>query len=239
MVNRNHFPKSLILGEHVVIEEGVTIGENVTIGHHSVIMRDTKLGDNVTIGSHSVLGIRPQRTSTIRDSKPSHELLLINSNVRIGSLVSIYAGSVISEGVFIADHASVRENVEVGESTVIGRGAMIELNTRIGSKCTIQTLAYITGDTVLEDDVFIGPCVSMSNDKYMGGREYMLKGPYIGQGSKIGNNVSLLPGIRIGRHAVVGAGSVVTRHVGESETVAGVPARILRKMGDVQDDSSR
>ena len=90
------------------------------------------------------------------------------------------------------------------KDVVIGRAAIVELNTTIGNRCTIQTLAYVTGDTTLEDDVFIGPCVSMSNDKYMGLQEYELKGPHIKRNAKIGNNASLLPSITIGEDAVVG-----------------------------------
>jgi acetyltransferase-like isoleucine patch superfamily enzyme len=64
----------------------------------------------------------------------------------------------------------------------------------------------------------------MSNDKYMGAKAYILKGPYIQEGAKIGNNASLLPGVNIGRGAIIGAGSVVTNHVPNFETVVGVPA---------------
>jgi acetyltransferase-like isoleucine patch superfamily enzyme len=80
---------------------------------------------------------------------------------------------------------------------------------------------------VLEDDVFVGPEVSTSNDKYMGLRPYPYRGALVQSGARIGNNATLLPGITIGPHAVVGAGSVVTRSVAAGKVVAGVPAREL------------
>src|SRR5699024_1836718 len=73
----------------------------------------------------------------------------------------------------------------------------------------------------------IGPCFSSSNDKYMGEGNDVLKGPILKYGSKIGNNASLLPGITIGKKAVVGAGSVVTKDVLDHHVVVGNPAKQL------------
>ncbi|GAB1810622.1 N-acetyltransferase [Priestia megaterium] len=221
-------PKSSKIGNNVVLEEGVTIGEKVVIGHNTIILKGTDIGNNVEIGSNCVLGIQPSGNQRMRKIDESSKQLIIKNGTRIGHGVSIYSGTIISQNVFIGDQASIRENVSVSEETVIGRAAIIELNSTIGKRCTIQTLAYVTGDTILEDNVFIGPCVSMSNDKYMGAEEYTLKGPIIKEGAKIGNNASLLPGIIIGRESIVGAGSVVTKNINNYEIVAGVPARRIR-----------
>jgi len=223
----NNFHKSVKLGRNVVIEEEVQIGKNVTIGHNTVILKNTIIEDDVTIGANCVLGIQPGGNKKMRNAKANINQLTIKKNVRIGNLVSIYSGTTIFESVFVGDHASIRENVSVGEGSVVGRAAIVELNSSIGRGCTIQTLAYVTGDTVIEDNVFIGPCVSMSNDKYMGAKDYELKGPHIQEGAKIGNNASLLPGVNIGKNTIVGAGSVVTKSIGDNETVAGVPAKKL------------
>lgn len=226
-LERSPIPNSAKIGKYVVIEAGAIIGENVTIGHHTVIYSQTILEDNVVIGSHCVLGIQKSGNQQMRKSDVLQPNLTVQSNTKIGNHVTIYAGTTIKEEVFIADHASIRENTTIGNKTIIGRSAIIELNTTIGSHCTIQTLAYVTGDTVLEDHVFLGPCVSMSNDKYMGERPYELKGPYIKKGAKIGNNSTLLPGIIIGQNSIVGAGSVVTKDVEDNEIVVGVPAKKL------------
>ncbi|MFE3982722.1 MULTISPECIES: DapH/DapD/GlmU-related protein [unclassified Priestia] len=223
-----NIPKNTRVGKHAVIEEGVKIGENVIIGHNTVILKGTQIGNNVEIGSNCVLGIQPGSNKRMRKISQNYNQLIIKNNTKIGNVVSIYLGTLISENVFIGDHASIRENVSVEEGTVIGRAAIVELNSRIGKNCTIQTLVYITGDTIIEDNVFIGPCVSMSNDKYMGAREYTLIGPYIKQEAKIGNNASLLPGITIGKRTIVGSGAVVTKDIGDDEVFAGVPARRMK-----------
>jgi acetyltransferase-like isoleucine patch superfamily enzyme len=218
-------PESAGIGKNVVIEDNVHIGENVTIGHNTVILEGTYIGNHVSIGSNCVLGVKPAGNKKMRKSDSSQQPLRIQSHTRIGSLVTIYSNTEIHENVFIGDHASIRENSTVGSGSVIGRGAMVELNTRIGKNVTVQTLAYVTGDTILEDNVFLGPCVSMSNDKYMGAREFTLKGPHVKNGAKIGNNASLLPGITVGEQAIVGAGSVVTKDVDGHALCAGVPAK--------------
>lgn len=220
-------PMNLEKGNFVVIEEGVTIGDHVTIGHNTVILKGTVIGDHVTIGANCVIGIKPRGNKRMRQDSRNVENLRIDSYTYIGNSVTIYCGSYLSKNSFIGDHASIRERVSIGEGSVIGRGAMIELNTTIGKSCTIQTLAYVTGDTTIEDNVFIGPCVSMSNDKYMGAKNYELKGPHIKENAKIGNNATLLPNVTIGRNAIIGAGSVVTKDISDGETVVGVPARKL------------
>jgi acetyltransferase-like isoleucine patch superfamily enzyme len=226
---KNQIPKSSSIGKNVIIEEGVRIGENVKIGDNTVVLKHTHVGDHVTIGCNCVLGIKPGGNKRMRNIQEKNESLIIQDYATIGNLVTIYSSTEIGKHVFIADHASIRENVQIEEGTVVGRGSIIELNTKIGKRCTIQTLAYITGDTVIEDDVFIGPCVSMSNDKYMGAKEYELKGPIIKEGAKIGNNATLLPGVMIGEKGIIGAGSVVTKDVRNNEVVVGVPAKKLQK----------
>lgn len=221
-------PKGLQLGQNVVIEEGVTLGENVSIGHNTVLLKGTVIGDNVKIGCNCVLGVKPGGNRRMRKENEAVEKLTIGNDTTIGNLVSIYSGTSIAENCFIGDHASIRENVSIGEETVVGRASIVELNTTIGKGCTIQTLAYITGDTTVEDHVFFGPCVSMSNDKYMGLQDYQLKGPHFKKNVKVGNNATFLPNVTIGEGAVVGAGSVVTKDVNDGDTVVGVPAKKIK-----------
>lgn len=221
-------PKGLQLGQNVVIEEGVTLGENVSIGHNTVLLKGTVIGDNVKIGCNCVLGVKPGGNRRMRKENEAVEKLTIGNDTTIGNLVSIYSGTSIAENCFIGDHASIRENVSIGEETVVGRAAIVELNTTIGKGCTIQTLAYITGDTTVEDHVFFGPCVSMSNDKYMGLQDYQLKGPHFKKNVKVGNNATFLPNVTIGEGSVVGAGSVVTKDVNDGDTVVGVPAKKIK-----------
>jgi len=122
----------------------------------------------------------------------------------------------------------VREHSTVGESSLIGSGVIIDDHCAIGRHVSIQTRAYIPTNTVIEDDVFIAPCVCFTNDKYMGRGNITLAGAHVEQGARIGGNVTILPGIRIGRESVIGAGSVVTKDVPAYAVMVGNPAKKIK-----------
>lgn len=191
--------KNVVLGEHAVIEENVVIGDNVTIGHHAIIKRDTHIGSGVKIGDLAVLGKAASSNKKMaRQPKQAGAPLRIEDDAIVGASAVIYRDVLLEQGVFVGDMASIRENVAIGRESIIGRNAMVENNTRIGSKVTIQTGCYITADMTIEDEVFIGPCCSTSNDKYMGKGNYPYQGPTIKRGAKIGNNATLLPAVVVG-----------------------------------------
>jgi len=217
------------IGQHVVIEEDVAIGDDVTIGNFVVIKRGTRIGSGVQIGDLTVLGRVPFANKKMALKPPAElEPLIIGSSVKIGCSVVIYRGVTLGDDVLVGDMASIRERVSVGESSIIGRSVVVEPKTAIGSRVTVQTSTYITSDMIIEDQVFIGPCCSTSNDKYMGAGNYHHQGPMIKFGARIGNNATLLPGITIGEHAVVGAGAVVTKDVPPGMTYVGNPARPIK-----------
>ncbi len=149
--------------------------------------------------------------------------------ISTGALV--YAGVSLGDGVIVGDLASVRERCSVGAGSVIGRGVCVENDTTIGAGCRIQSNSYITAYMLIEDDVFVAPCVVTTNDNFMGrteARKALLRGPTLRRGARIGGGVTLCPGIEVGAEAFVGAGAVVTRDVPPGVVVVGVPARVLR-----------
>ena len=151
---------------------------------------------------------------------------IIGDDTIVCSNAVIYAGTTIGHHCFIADGASIREGVTIGHHTLIGRNVTIENDTIIGDHVMIQTAAHITGNCILEDHVFIGPEVCTMNDKYMGLKPTHLQGPHIRKQAVIGGNATILPGVVIGPHVVIGAGSVVTKDV-EEGTWVGNPLRRL------------
>lgn len=218
--------KNVVLGEHVVIEPHVTIGDDVTIGSFVVIKEGTVIGDGTTIGDLVVLGKTPTANKKMA-RKPGTALsaLLIGKGVKIGSNVVLYRGSTLEDDVLVGDLASIRENVHIGEASIVGRNAIVEPKTIVGKRVTIQTGCYITSDMIIEDHVFLGPCISTSNDKYMGAGNYKHQGPVIKKGARIGNNATLLPGVTIGEEAIVGAGAVITKDVPAKAVYVGNPGR--------------
>jgi acetyltransferase-like isoleucine patch superfamily enzyme len=137
----------------------------------------------------------------------------------------IYAGSKIGKKVYIGDGASVRENCEIADEVMIGRNTIVECNTKIGYRSVIQTGAYITADITIGSNVFIGPCTVTTNDRYLALVEIPMEGPIFEDGCRIGANCTILPGIRVGKNSIIGAGSVVTKNIPPEEVWIGNPAK--------------
>ena len=118
----------------------------------------------------------------------------------------------------------IADNVEVGAYTEIGRGVVIGKNTVIAAMC------FIPPGVEIGDNCFIGPRVTFTNDKLPWARNvnFKTRKTVVETFASIGAGAVILPGIRVGKGSMVGAGSVVTKDVVPGTTVAGNPARTLR-----------
>jgi acetyltransferase-like isoleucine patch superfamily enzyme len=97
---------------------------------------------------------------------------------------------------------------------------------------SIQSDVYVTALTIVEDDVFLGPCVVTTNDDTMGRHDHRapLRGPVLRRACRIGGGAVLVPGVEVGEEAFVAAGAVVSGDVPARAVVMGVPARVLREV---------
>ena len=100
----------------------------------------------------------------------------------------------------------------------------------IGERVRIQTGVYVTAYSLVEDDVFIGPCAMMTNDQTMARPGDDLRGPMLRRACRVGGGAVLLPGVEIGEDAFVAAAAVVTRDVPPRTVVMGSPARVMREV---------
>jgi len=135
----------------------------------------------------------------------------IGRGTRVWAFAHIVAGAVIGEECNICDHT------------------FIEGAVRTGNRVTIKCGVYLWDGVVVEDDVFIGPAAVFTNDPRPRSRQYLQEYPrtVLKQGCSIGANATVLPGLTIGKWAMIAAGSVVTHSVPDYALVVGIPARFV------------
>ena len=121
---------------------------------------------------------------------------------------------------------SVILNPTIGKECVIHAPVWIG-DVSIGDRCKIQAFAFIPTGVTIENDVFIGPSVTFTNDKNPPSNGKSWSETLVKSGTVIGAGAVILSGITIGKNAVIGAGSVVTKNVLSNTTVVGNPAKIL------------
>jgi UDP-2-acetamido-3-amino-2,3-dideoxy-glucuronate N-acetyltransferase len=228
-------PSELAFG--LVLGDGVEIGEDVRIGAHVVIHEGTVIGDGCEIQDGAVLGKPPKlarHSTALRSESGAVEPLVLGAGAVVCAHAIVFAGARVAERAIIGDQSFVRERARIGEDTVIGRGSAVDNDVLVGRRVRVQTDVYLTAYTVVEDDVFVGPGAVTTNDSTMSrhGADFSLEGALLRRACRIGGAAVITPGIEIGEEAYVAAGAVVVRDVPPRAVVMGVPARVVREVGD-------
>jgi len=194
------------------------------------IYPNVELGDNVTIEDFCVIGRPP------KNKEPGELKTVIGNNSIIRSNTIIYSGTTIGNNFQTGHHVLIREKNDIGNRVSIGTGSCIEHRTTIGDNVRIHSQAFIPEYSNLKDSCWIGPNVVFTNAKYPQSIDTKdnLKGPIICNNAKIGANSTLLPEIKIGKNALIGAGSVVVKDVLKNKVVVGNPAKEIKSLKDIE-----
>ena len=201
----------------------------------AIVYPGTVLGEGVKVLEGAVVGKQPTlspRSTARREPLPPARL---GDGTIVSTGAIVFAGATIGARVILGDQSCVRERVEIGDDVVLGRGSLVENDTTIGAMTKIQAEAYITAYSTVEEQVFIAPCVVMTNDNWMGRTEQRfgnVKGPTIRRGARVGGGVVICPALEIGAEAFIGAGAVVTKDVPPRALMVGNPARHIRDVAD-------
>ena len=218
----------------LILSPSAQVGRGVTFGAHVVVHDGVIIGDDCTIGDGAVLGKGPKLARRSTASREPLGALVLEAGVIVGAQAIVFAGARIGAGSIVADQAFVRERTVIGTETVVGRATGVDNDVRIGERVRIQSQAYVTGYSVIEDDVFFGPCAMTTNDDTMARhpKGVALRGAILRRACRIGGGAVLVPGVEIGEEAFVAAGAVVTADVPARKVVMGVPARLVRDVPD-------
>jgi acetyltransferase-like isoleucine patch superfamily enzyme len=145
----------------------------------------------------------------------------LGNNVRLSKFINMYG-------------------CEIGDETKIGASVEIQKGVKVGRRCKISSHTFICEGVTIEDNVFIGHGVMFTNDVYprattpsgalQTDTDWKVETTVVKKGASIGTGATILPRVTIGEHAIVGAGSVVTRNVPPRTIVWGNPARVLRRI---------
>jgi UDP-2-acetamido-3-amino-2,3-dideoxy-glucuronate N-acetyltransferase len=143
----------------------------------------------------------------------------------------------IGAGTCIWHHAQIRENAVIGTNCIIGKNVYIDFGVQIGNNVKIQNNVLVYHGLTIEDGVFLGPQVCLTNDRFpraitpdgrlKGADDWEVSPTLIRYGASIGASSTILAGVTVGRFAMVGAGAVVTHSVPDHGLVLGVPARLV------------
>jgi acetyltransferase-like isoleucine patch superfamily enzyme len=196
----------------------------------SRVYQNVEIGEGTVIEDFCVIGKPPA-------GKADGELrTVIGPGGVIRSHSVIYAGNVIGKGFQTGHQACIREENAIGDDVSVGTLSCVEHHVTIGDRVRIHSQAFVPEYTVLEDDAWIGPKVTFTNARYPKSKraKETLSGVLVGKKAKIGANATLLPGVRIGEGALVGAGSVVTKDVAAFAVVAGNPARVIGSVDGIE-----
>lgn len=159
----------------------------------------------------------------------------------LASTALVAATATIGFGTRIWENAHIGERADLGNDCIVGRGAFVDHDVRVGPSCKIQNNALLYFPAVIGSGVFIGPAASLTNDLYpravnpdgtmKTSADWEPQGVTVGDGASIGAHAVVLGGVSLGEWAAVAAGGVVTKSVKPHALVAGVPARQIGWVG--------
>ena len=207
-----------------IVEDGCSIGENVTIDAFTIVRAGTEIGSNCVIESHCEIG-HPSNRATNQSLKIGADSLIRSHSV-------IYVGSSFGPRLQTGHRVTVRENSKIGVNLQIGTLSDIQGDCVIGNYARLHSNVHVGQGSLVKDFVWIFPYVVLTNDPHP--PSDVLKGVIIENYAVVATMSTILPGVKVGVGSLVGAHSLVTRDVPDETIVAGVPAKNIGPISKIK-----
>lgn len=206
------------------VHPNAVLGRGVKVGAFTVINDGVFVGENTIIESHSILG----HPSPLAEGIP----LNVGRNSHIRSHSIFYQGSTFGDGLTTGHRVTVREKTVAGDNLQIGTLSDIQGHCSIGNYVRFHSNVHIGQKSTIGDFVWIFPYVVLTNDPHP--PSSVCLGATVEDFAAIATMSVVLPGVRIGKGALVGAHSSVGRDVAPETVVVGAPAKFVCNAGEIK-----
>lgn len=207
---------------NVYISPNAKLGNNVRVGDNSTIYDNVEVGDNSVICNDTVIG---EPLAAYYDDKPyENPPTVIGSNALVRSHSIIYAGCTIGAGFSSGHRVTIRENSVIGECCAVGTLSDIQGNVRIGNHCHLLSNVHIAQTSSLGDFVWMYPFSVMTNDPYPPSND--IEAGSIGSYTQICVHAVILAAVRVGENCLIGANSLVSKHLKDFSMATGCPLKV-------------
>ncbi len=194
------------------------------------IHENVEIGEGSTVGDYVIIGVSP------KGKKDGEAKTVIGKGANIRSHSVIYAGNVIGDNFQTGHGVMVREYNKIGNDVSIGTNTVVERDSKIDDGAKLHSNVFVPEYTWIGKGAWIGPNVVFTNVPHplCPKAKECMKGAVVGECAKIGANSTILPFVKIGDNALIGAGSVVTKDVPASMTAFGNPATVKKDVSELK-----
>jgi acetyltransferase-like isoleucine patch superfamily enzyme len=212
------------------ISPKANIGKNVRIGDNTTIYDNVTIGDNSIIANDCVIG------EPVNDYYSNPDYINPETSIGEGSLIRshtiIYCDCIIGKGFQTGHRVTIREKTTFGNNCRVGTLSDIQGHSSFGNNCWLHSNVFIAQKSNIGNFVFIYPHVVFTDDPTPPSNFCI--GPTVGDYSQIAAFSVILPGVKIGKHCLVGAGSLVGKDVNDYQLVIGSPAKPVKDVREIK-----
>lgn len=223
---------SKFTGSNIHISPTAIIGNNVKIGDNTVVYDNVVIGDNTIICNDCVIG-EPLNDYYYNEENYVNPKTIIGAGSLIRSHCIIYAGNEIGENFQCGHRVTIREYMKIGKHCRVGTVSDLQGYSEIGNYVSMHSNVHIGMHSKIGNYCWIYPYTVFTNDPTP--PSDICVGPTVGDFSIVATHCLLLPGVKIGKHCLVGACSMVSKNVDDYQVAVGSPAKMVKDVRDVKD----